>query len=199
MEEQIYQRIIEKASKPRKHKLAIFICGSSGTGKSSMRYKFLNDAKIKTSFAYLNIDDIKEVGREEARIIFNRALMRAIDDGYSIFYDGTCRNKKDISIVMKYLKSKNYKIVLGMTYTTLPTALKRLEDRRNQFVSESVAKDIYQHMSRNAEVYMDMKEIDEVYLYNNEDTTTLIFKKSAKEVQCLRPNEDFYFDVSKYC
>lgn len=199
MEEQVYQRLIEKARKPKKHKLAIFICGASGTGKTSMRYKFLNDAKIKTSFVYLNIDDIKEVGREEARNLFNHSLIRAIDEGYSIFYDGTCRNKKDVSDTMKYLKSKNYKIILGITYTSLPTALKRLDERRGQFVSESVGKDVYQHMSKNAEVYMDMKEIDEVYLYNNENATTLIFKKTAKEVQCILPNEDFYFDVSEYC
>lgn len=199
MEEEIYQRLTEKARKPKKHKLAIFVCGASGTGKSSMRYKFLNDAKIKTSFVYLNIDDIKEVGREDARNIFNHSLLRAIEDGYSIFYDGTCRNKRDVSDTMKLLKSRNYKIILGMTYTSLPVALKRLEDRQGQFVSESVARDIYQHMNKNAEVYMDMKEIDEVYLYNNENTTTLIFKKTEKEVQCLLPDEGFYFDVSKYC
>lgn len=199
MEDEVYNRIIEKARKPRKHKIAVFICGASGTGKSSMRYKFLNDAKIKTSFAYINLDDIKEVGREEARRVMNHALTRAVEEGYSIFYDGTCRNKKDIQEVMKYLKTKDYKIVLGMTYTTLPTALKRLEERRNQFVAESVAKDVYQHMSKNAEIYMDLKEIDEVYLYNNEETATLIFKKTDKEVQCIRPDEKFYFDVSEYC
>ena len=199
MEEEVYKKLTEKVRKPARHKLALFICGASGTGKSSMRYKFLNDAKIKTSFVYLNLDNIKEVGREEARRILNHSLLKTIQDGYSIFYDGTCRNKTDITETMKLLKSKNYKIILGMTYTSLPTALKRLEDRRGQFVSELVAKDIYKHMSKNAEVYMDMKEIDEVYLYNNENTTTLIFKKNAKEVQCILPNEDFYFDVSEYC
>lgn len=199
MEEEVYKKLTEKARKPTKNKLALFMCGSSGTGKTTTRYKFLNDAKIKTSFVYLNLDNIKEVGREEARRILNYSLKRTIEDGYSIFYDGTCRNKSDITEVMKVLKSKNYKIILGMTYTTLPTALKRLEDRKNQFVSESVARDIYKHMSKNAEVYMDIKEIDELYLYNNEETTTLIFKKTAKEVQCILPNEDFYFDVSQYC
>jgi predicted ABC-type ATPase len=199
MEEEVYQKLIENARKPAKHKLALFMCGASGTGKSSIRYQFLRDAKIKTSLVYLNIDSIKDVGREEARKIFDYSLMRAVEDGYSIFYDGTCRNKKAVSEVMKIMKSKDYKIVLGMTYTTLPVALKRLEDRKNQFVSESVAKDVYQHMTKNAEVYMDMKEIDELYLYNNETNAVLIFKKTKKEVQCLLPDEEFYFDVSKYC
>jgi len=199
MEEEVYLHLTEKVRKPTKHKLAIFFCGAAGTGKTSTRYKFLNDAKIKTSFVYLNLDNIKETGREEARRILNHSTNRAIEDGYSIFYDGTCRNKGDISEVMKYLKTKNYKIVLGMTYTTLPTALKRLEERRNQFVPESVAKDIYKHMSKNAEDYMDMKDIDEIYLYNNEITATLIYKKTSKSVDCILPTEKFYFDVSEYC
>lgn len=199
MEEEVYLHLTEKVRKPTKHKVAVFLCGASGTGKTSIRYKFLNDAKIKTTFVYLNIDNIKEVGREDARRILNHSLNRAVEDGYSIFYDGTCRNKKDIQEVMNYLKSQNYKIVLGMTYTTLPTALKRLEERRNQFVSEHVAKDIYQHMSKNAEVYMDTKDIDEIYLYNNEETVTLIYKKTSKTVDCILPDEQFYFDVSKYC
>lgn len=199
MEEKVYERIIEHAHKPKKHKIAVFICGASGTGKTTMRYKFLRDAKIKTSFAYINLDDIKEVGREEARHLMSYSLLRAINDGYSIFYDGSCRNKQYIQKIINLLKSKDYKIIMGMTYTTLPTALRRLEERRGQYISQADAKDIYQHMTKNAEVYMDTKEIDELYLYNNEETSTLIFKKTAKEVQCILPDEQFYFDVSKYC
>ena len=199
MEEQIFSRITEGIVKPKKHKLAIFICGASGTGKTTMRHKFLRDAKIKTTFVYLNLDDIKEVGLEEARRLLQGLTKRVIEHGYSLFYDGTCRNKNDVVDTMKTLKNKDYKIVLGMTYTTLPTALKRLDERRGQYTSESVAKDIYQHMTKNAETYMDLKQIDELYLYNNEDTVTLIFRKSDKRVECLMPESDFYFDVSKYC
>lgn len=199
MEDQVYSRITKNVHKPKKHKVAIFVCGASGTGKTTMRYKFLNDAKIKTSLVYINLDDIKEVGREEARKILNHSLLRAIEDGYSIFYDGTCRNKSDIKETMRLMKSKDYKIIMGMTYTTLPTALRRLEERREQYISEKDAKDIYQHMSKNAEVYMDSKDIDELYLYNNEVKTTLIFKRTSKNVECILPNERFYFDVSKYC
>lgn len=199
MEEKVYERMIQTAHKPKKHKIAVFVCGASGTGKTTMRYKFLRDAKIKTSFVYLNLDDIKEVGREEARTILDYAIVRAIDDGYSIFYDGTCRNKQFMQKLIKHLKSKDYKVVMGMTYTTLPTALRRLEERRGQYISEADAKDVYQHMTKNAEVYMDTKDIDEIYLYTNEETSTLIFKRNAKEVECVLPNERFYFDVSKYC
>lgn len=199
MEEEVFDRITTGVAKPKKYKLAIFICGASGTGKSSMRDKFIRDAKIKTSLVYLNIDNIKEVGREEARVIFNKLIDKSVDEGYSILYDGTCRNKKDVTELMKKLKSKDYKIIVGMTYTTLPTALKRLEDRRGQYVPETVARDIYQHMKKNAEVYMTINYIDEMYLYNNEEASKLIFKRKNKQIDCILPNEDFYFDVSKYC
>lgn len=199
MEDDIFKRITTGVSKPKKYKIAIFSCGASGTGKSSMRDKFIRDAKVKTSLVYLNIDNIKEVGREEARVIFNKLIDKTMNEGYSLFYDGTCRNKKDMTELMKKLKSKDYKIIVGITYTTLPTALKRLEDRRGQYVSETVARDIYQHMKKNAETYMSLDQIDELYLYNNEETTKLIFKRKEKQVDCILPDEDFYFDVSKYC
>jgi len=199
MEDEVFSRITQGIAKPKKNKLAIFICGSSGTGKTTMRHKFLRDARIKTTFVYLNLDDIKEVGLEEARKLLQSLTKRVIEQGYSLFYDGTCRNKQDTIETMKTLKSKDYKIILGMTYTSLPTALKRLDERRGQYVSESVAKDIYQHMTKNAETYMDLKHIEELYLYNNEENVTLIFKKTNKRVECLMPESDFYFDVSKYC
>lgn len=199
MEEEVYLRLTENVRKPKKHKVVLCFCGASGTGKTSTQYKFLNDAKMKTTFVYLNLDEITKVGREDARRILNYSINRVIEDGYSIFYDGTCRNKTSFLEIMKTLKKHDYKVILGMTYTTLPTALKRLEDRRNQFVSESVAKDIYQHMTKNAEVYMTTDEIDEIYLYNNETTATLIYKKTSKSIDCIFPNEQFYFDVSKYC
>ena len=169
MEDLIFDRITNGIVKPKKHKLAIFICGASGTGKTTMRDKFLRDAKIKTTFVYLNLDDIKEVGLEEARILLFKLTKRIIENGYSVFFDGTCRNKIETVDTIKTLKSKGYKIILGMTYTSLPTALKRLDERRGQYLSESAAQDIYQHMTKNAETYMNIKQIDEMYLYNNEN------------------------------
>lgn len=199
MEDKIYSRITAGVSKPKKNKLAIFICGGSGTGKTTTRHKFLRDAKIKTTFVYLNLDDIMELGLEEARRVLLVLTNRVVQDGYSFFYDGTCRNKQLTLDVMKNLKTKNYKIIVGMVYASLPTVLKRLDERRNQYVSEAVGRDIYQHMMKNAEGYMDAKEIDELFLYNNEESVKLIFRRSDKRLECLMPKTDFYFDVSKYC
>lgn len=205
MEDEIYKRITAGVAKPKKYKLAIFICGASGTGKTTMRHQFLRDLKIKTTFVYLNLDDIKEVGLEEARNLLRGITNRVIEDGYSIFLDGTCRNKQETVDKIKLLNSKGYKVIVGMVYASLPVVLKRLDERRGQYVSETVAKDIYQHMKKNAESYINIKEIDRLYLYTNETSPNLImwFDTKNKEIMCTpgiaEGYYEYYFDVSKYC
>ena len=104
---------------------------------------------------------------------------------------------------IKLLKSKGYKVMVGIFYASLPTVLKRLEERRGQYVSEAVARDIYEHTKKNAETYMSMKDIDELYLYSNETKPyqLLSYNKTKKEITCIAGSEDeeFYFDISKYC
>jgi hypothetical protein len=84
-------------------------------------------------------------------------------------------------------------------YAPLTTVLNRVQRRIEQPSTESVVKDIYSHLSKHAEKYMSLDELDELYLYNNEQTAVLMFKKKDKTIQCVSPTLDFYFDVSKYC
>lgn len=131
--------------------------------------------------------------------MFVKLTDKAIEDGYSILYDATCRDKSNIVARMKELKQKNYKIVLGIVYASLGTVLGRVHRRTEQPLDESIARDIYSHLKRNVESYMSLTEVDEVYLYNNEKTSKLIFMRKANKVFCLSPQSNFYFDVSKYC
>lgn len=197
MEEEIYKSLTKGVRRP-KHKVAMFLCGAAGTGKTSLRETFLKDVGMKTSFVYLNLDDIK-TDRTIAREILKSLVRRTIEDGYSLLWDATCRNKSEILAEMGSMKSKGYKIVLGMVYASLNTVLKRVAKRTDQPVEESIVRDIYQHMMRSAEVYMNKDVIDEIYLYNNEKSAILMFSKSDKSVQCHSPDLKFYFDVSKYC
>lgn len=198
--DQIYKDLTKGVRKP-KHKLALFLCGAAGSGKTTMADKFLDDANITTTFVRLNIDSIRSVvgTQEAARTVFVHLFEKAVDDGYSIFYDATCRDKSNILARMKQLKEKNYKIVLGITYASLGVVLGRVKQRTDQPLDESVARDIYKHLKKNVEEYMSISEIDEVYLYNNEKTSKLIFYKDKKEVHCISPTSNFYFDISKYC
>lgn len=198
--DEIYEELIKGVRKP-KHKIALFLCGAAGSGKTTTLNTFLDDAKLNTTFVMLNIDQIRpKIGTQEASVsIFHDLILNTIEDGYSFLYDGTCRDKSNILKRIDLVKSKGYKVVLGITYASLDKVLSRLKQRTNQPLEESLAKDIYNHLKKNVETYMKVSDIDELYLYNNENKTKLIFKKKAKKITCISPNEEFYFDVSKYC
>jgi predicted kinase len=199
--EEIYSSLVKGVRKPTKHKVALFLCGAAGTGKTTSKYKFLYDSKIRTSFVVLNVDDMRELvgSQEKARSVLSYATERVIKEGYSFLYDGTCRDKTNVLKMMEHVKSLGYKTILGITYTPLRTALQRISKRVNQPLSEDVARDIYRHLTKNIETYMDEPSIDEIYLYNNEHTYKLIFTRKDKTIQCITPESAFYFDVSKYC
>ena len=122
--DQIYKEITKGIRKP-KNKIAIFLCGASGSGKTTTMDKFLNDIKMKTTFVTLNIDQIRPlVGTQEAtRPVFQQLIDETIKDGYSFLYDGTCRDKNNITRRVRELKERGYKVILGITYASLGTVL----------------------------------------------------------------------------
>lgn len=201
MEEKIYAQLTDGVHKPKKHKIAVFLCGSSGTGKSTTKQQILKDAGIRGTYVDLNIDIIRPIvgSQDKASAIFGHFIKKTMEDGYSFVYDGTCRDKGSMIRRISAAKQKGYHIVMGMTYTTLDTALNRILGRSDQPLDETIARDIYRQVSKVIEGFMTVRNIDELYLYNNEHTSTLIYHKAKKSVQCLHSDMKFYFDVSEYC
>lgn len=198
--DQIYRDLTKGIRKP-KNKIALFLCGAAGSGKTTAHDMFLKDAKMKSTFVTLNIDMIRPlIGSQEAtRPVFQDLINKTIEDGYSFLYDGTCRDKNTITQRIQELKKKGYKVILGITYASLGTVLGRVQRRTDQPLDDNIVRDIYQHLRNHVEKYMTMDGIDEVYLYNNEKSTKLIFTRKSTRVSCISPSSDFYFDVSKYC
>jgi dephospho-CoA kinase len=198
MEEEIYKSLVKGVRKPKKHKKALFICGSSGTGKTASKGKFVEDAGIKTTYVYLNIDKVWDMMGKKGDVspTYNKIIEKVISAGYSFMYDGTCRNFQNVHLLMEYSKNKGYNIKLGMVYANLKTTLERLKKRKEQPLKEHIARDIYTELSRIANQYMNL---DEIYLYNNDHELTLIYSKTTKKVNCIHPEMKFYFDVSEYC
>ena len=199
--EDVYSALTRGIHRPKKHKVALFLCGAAGTGKTSTMRNILKDVGIKGTFVYLNLDVIADMtgSRETAFQMFGRLVRRTMDDGYSFVFDGTCRDTKSMPIRISTAHQNGYRVVIGITYATLNTALHRILHRTHQPVPEDIAREIYRQFSNVGESFMKLKTVDDVYLYNNEHTSTLILHKDKKSVQCFHSDSDFYFDVSGYC
>jgi hypothetical protein len=177
----------------KKHKTAVFLCGSSGAGKTSSLETILKDVKLKSSYAYLNIDTMRDKIKSYKEL--QETAFHIMKEGYNLVWDKTCRNVKDTTHEISEFKKSGYKTIGVIVYAELDTILARLSKRTEQPISEEIAKGIFNELSRKAEKYMNDPNIDELFLYNNDHTLKLIYFKGKKEVHCLSPNSKFYFNV----
>lgn len=196
MEDELYTRITKGVRKPTKNKVALLSCGASGTGKTTSRTRFIRDSGMRSTFVMLNQDNYWKYN--DARSLYKKLFMRTIDDGYSFLFDGTCRNVGDIIRLINGLHDHGYIVKLSITYAKLRTTMERLRNRKEQAIKPDLALNIYNEVKRKIEVLM-KSNVDEIYLYDNESTTRLIYHRTAKKISCFMPDSDFYFDISKYC
>lgn len=197
-EDELYLRITKGVRKP-KHKVALFLCGSSGVGKTTSKEEFIKDAGLKTTFVTLNLDDTWKYSNKKGntRELFNRLVSRVIDDGYSFMYDGTCRSYETTIAIIKSIQDKGYTVKVGLVYASLETAIRRIKERmKEQQMSLHTGREIYKQVSAVAEKFMGL---DELYLYSNEQKLTLLFDKKNGKIHCHHPEMKFYFDVKPYC
>lgn len=192
--------LLKKGVRKPKHKQAIFMCGVSGAGKSTFHDQYLKDMGLRTTHIFLNLDHIWSLTKHsESRDIFKQLIFKTIEDGYSFYYEGTCRSPKYIVPKMELAKQKGYTLKLGFVYADLGIVLQRIKERVHQPTTQDFAKLVYAQVRKHAKEYMDYDLFDEIYLYNNSYTSKLIFKKTKKEIHCISPDSHFYFDVAEYC
>ena len=195
---EVYEKLIKGVRRPTKNKIALFLCGAAGTGKTVTRDDFLKDARMQRTYVYLNVDNVWNMLGKKGDIseAYNLIIEKVISAGYSFVYDGTCRNFNNLHKLIEYSKQKGYNVKIGIIYANLKTVLERLKKRKEQPLNEKLAKEIYQEFSRVANKYMNL---DEIYLYNNDSESKLIYSKKNKIIQCIHPEMNFYFDVKDYC
>jgi len=195
---EVYEKLTKGVRKPKKHKIALFLCGAAGTGKTTLKNKFLKDVGITTTYVDLNIDDVWRMTGKIGQVtpVFNSVLEKVISEGYSFVYDKTCRNLQETLSIMEHVKREGYTVKLAIVYSNLNTTLERIKKRKEQPLSQTLAKDIYTEFSRVAGQYM---KLDEVFLYNNDSKSKLIYSKENQKILCVHPELDFYFDIKPYC
>ena len=179
--------------------VGVLICGPPGTGKSSNILKVLKNAGFEGEYIIVDPDKIEADSHADQSNKALAFLEETIDKKKDVVYVGSCSGVSKTTAFFKQMKSKKYRTVLAIAYTSLSTALKRISTRKDQPLDADIAYEVYHYFSKKAEWYMNMPYIDEIYLYNNETEFNLLFSRKKKKVVCSDPEEEFYFDVSKYC
>ena len=180
--------------------IGLLICGPSGVGKSSHVQEILDDLELPTNIFSIVDPDKLELPHAEASKRAIEIVHEKIDQGQNLIYIGTGAAVRSIvSPMLSSMKKKKYKTIVCMVYTSPETALRRVIERIEQPVPEDVARDLYSYFKSKAEVYMKLPDLDELYLYNNEEQFTLILQKKKKRITCMSEESEYYFDVSKYC
>ena len=179
--------------------IGVLVCGPPGTGKSSNIPTVLKNADFKDEFVLVDPDKIKADSHAEqsSKAIF--LLAETIDELKNVVYVGSCLSVSPINAVLKKMKSKKYRTIVAIAYTSLSTALNRIAARKDQPLDKDIASEVYRYFSTKVKRYMNIPSIDEIYLYNNETEFNLLFSRKKKKIKCSDPDGDFYFDVSKYC
>jgi hypothetical protein len=168
----------------------ILICGGPGTGKSTNVNKIVKLAKIR-SFFTVDPDQLRNEPNPSDRAI--EMVHEHISARKNVVYVGTCRRIKYMKDILDNMKAHGYRTIVAIVYTSLPTAIKRVEMRKHQPVSEEALRYMYSSFKRNAPEYVKLNTIDELYFFNNEDTFTLLFSKIGNETKLHNEELDFYF------
>ena len=175
-------------------RLGILVCGPSGVGKSSHIKEITKEAPV-----FLIDPDKLEGSHTEQSKKAMELVEESIQDKKSFVFVGTCGGMQIIKSLLKKMKKNTFKTVVAIVYTSLPNALKRIKDRPEQPVTEDVTKDLHAFFKTKAERYMNLADIDELYLYSNETDFKLLLSKKKKKIVCQSSDSEFYFDISKYC
>lgn len=179
--------------------VGLLICGPPGTGKSTNVHRVMKNAGFEGEFVLVDPDKIKADSHAEQTSKSMLLLEETIDKKKNVVYTGSCLSVSAINGILKKMKSKRYRTVVAISYTSLSTAIKRIAARKDQPLDEDIASEVYNYFSTKAQRYMNLPAIDEIYLYNNETDFNLLFSRKKKKIMCSDPSGEFYFDVSEYC
>jgi len=179
--------------------VGVLICGPPGTGKSSNIPSVLKNADFKDEFVLVDPDKIKADSHAEQSSKAIQMLEETVSKKKNVVYVGSCSGVSSINSILKAMKSRKYRTIVAISYTSSSTALKRIAARKDQPLDKDIASEVYTYFSTKAQRYMNLPAIDEIYLYNNETDFNLLFSRKKKKIVCSDLEGEFYFDVSKYC
>jgi predicted ABC-type ATPase len=171
------------------------VCGPPGVGKSSHISDMLKNSGLKGN-NIIDPDQLEAPTHLEKSEKALELVKESINKKKSFVYVATCGGLKVVMSLLAAMKSGGFRTIVAIPYTKLSTALERIK-KREQVTPEEVTRDLHAFFATKAEAYMKLRNLDEVYLYNNETEFNLLFSRKKKKIVCT--GGDFYFDVAKYC
>jgi predicted kinase len=163
-----------------KNKIAIFVCGSGGSGKSTFIRNNLKElVHIDVDIIYeellishnlgLKIKNFNESDTKLSNKLFEKAkqlndckLQSAISLNQNIVIDGIGRNSDTILLQRKYLESVGYTTYMVVMYAELDVCINRVESRERVY-KQNITEDSWYLAYNNIGTYM--KEFGNNFLF----------------------------------
>ena len=184
----------------RRKYIGIIVCGPPGVGKSTHIQEILDDLELPSNIFSIVDPDKLELPHAEASKRAVELVHEHIKTPKNFVYIGTGAALRSIvNPMLSAMKKHNFKSVVCMVYTSPDTALRRIRERTEQPLPDDIAGDLYRYFKSKAEEYLKLPNLDELYLYNNEEQFTLVLQKKKKRITCMSEDAEYFFDISNYC
>jgi predicted kinase len=166
-----------------KNKIAVFVCGSGGSGKSTfVRENLENFIHIDIDLIYeellisnglgLKIKNFNEHEMKLSNILFDEAkklndikLQNSVDNGYNLVIDGIGRDPDVILLQRKYLETSGYGTFMVMLYSDLDVCINRVENRERVY-PQNITKDSWYLSYNNIGTYAKEFGNNFLFIYN---------------------------------
>lgn len=186
-----------------KNKKAVFICGSGGSGKSTIaNIHFPEFTIIDLDLVYeeqlieanlgLNIKNFSKEENELASVLFEKSkalndqkFNQAVDLGQNIVIDSIGRDPEVILYQRSFLEKMGYETFIIMVYAELETCIDRVE-ARDRVYHKNITVDSWYLAYSNISLYKREFNSHFMLIYNNdtnwkEKLKVFIYKKTDKK------------------
>ena len=107
------------------------ICGPPGTGKSTHIRTMLRKAGFDQEYVLADPDKLPGSHEEQSDGAI-KLLKDTVSEKKNVVYVGSCLSTRMLMSVLREMKKHKYRTVVAVSYTSVPTALKRIAVRHEQ-------------------------------------------------------------------